>query len=131
MAEFNMDEFLAGIGGAIANAAQQGAAAAAAAHAAVPVHAGGAQLQALPIFNPEDRSAGTLTAKEWVRRVERLAQNFGWNQALLAASAKNKLGGSAATWLESQIVRGQEMLAWQGPVGFRTLFLARFDRASS
>ena len=129
MAEFNMDEFLAGIGGAIANAAQQGAAAAAAAHAAVPVHAGGAQLQALPIFNPEDRSAGTLTAKEWVRRVERLAQNFGWNQALLAASAKNKLGGSAATWLESQIVRGQEMLAWQGPVGFRTLFLARFDRA--
>ena len=125
---FNMEAFMAGIGGAIAQAAQEGARAVVAA-APHPQHAGGAQLQALPSFNPDEKTAGSLTAKEWIRRVERLGQNFGWNNVLLAGSAKNKLAGSAASWLEGQLVRGELMENWQGPRGFRAQFLLRFDKA--
>ena len=129
MGDFDMAGFMAGIGGAINNAAQAGAAAAIAAAPAPAPHAGGAQLNAVPIYNPDDKTVTSLTAKEWIRRVERLGQNFGWNNALLAGSAKNKLGGSAATWLESQVVRGELMNTWLGNDGFKNLFLQRFDKA--
>ena len=125
---FVMADFMAGIGGAIADAAREGARAVVAAQGAPPQHAGGAQLNALPIFS-DDKSLGSLSAKEWIRRVERMGQNFGWNNALLAGSAKNKLSGSAATWLEGQLVRGQIMDDWNGDNGFRNQFLQRFDKA--
>ena len=129
MAEFDMAGFMAGIAAAINDAARAGAQAAVAAVPAPAPHAGGAQLNAIPVYNPDDKTLGSLSAKEWIRRLERLGQNFGWNHALLAGSAKNKLGGSAATWLEGQVVRGEQMNDWEGDEGFRAKFLKRFDKA--
>lgn len=126
---FNMADFMAGIGGAIGDAAREGARAVIAAQVAPPPHAGGAQLNAIPVFNPDEKTVGALTAKEWIRRVERLGNNFNWGQELLAGAAKNKLGGSAATWLEGQLVRGVNMATWPGDNGFRAQFLLRFDKA--
>ena len=57
-----------------------------------------------------------------------MGQNFGWNNDLQAGAAKNKLAGSAATWLEGQIVRGSLMEHWGGDDGFREQFLKRFDK---
>ncbi|XP_046407908.1 uncharacterized protein LOC124172512 [Ischnura elegans] len=61
----------------------------------------------LPTFNPSEKNG--MTAAQWVKRVEGIADAYSWSNAMLLTQAVGKLGGAAKFWFDSIV---EDMRTW-------------------
>lgn len=59
----------------------------------------------LPEFDPEDHSK--LDSVQFVERVTRLYEAYGWDESMLVLAAQSKLRGNAKIWADTQTVVGR------------------------
>ena len=75
---------------------------------------------------PEFWGKQTENVRLWVVQVERAARQYDWNDASTAAAAQSRMMGAAASWLQSELILGNDFLEFAGDDGLREALLRRF-----
>ena len=90
--------------------------------AAMPTAVQGSQLTAIPLFTGDPSS----DIEVWISALDRARVTFDWSMEATSGAAKSRLSESAAVWLQSQSVQGNEYAAWDTDAGFRKALRNRF-----
>jgi hypothetical protein len=87
----------------------------------------GSQLATVIVF-PGDTG---LVAEAWIASVDRAIAQFQWEDGPAAAAMKNKLSGTAASWLRAQEKVGRALETWTGVNGLKSALQTRFSETIS